>query len=295
MFIGDAWFRQDENEMDYTSQTEDNTSMEEVDSSPNDLKIDFEAESSEDAPTSKASSDDEALLENTPLLPTYTGLCRLLLAQAFPTRKAVLSVSEEEVLPYRAAVLKSLAKLLKSLDESVDGSGNAQKKRSFEYLSTKLAPIFDTETDIGEGKGSVDEPPLIVSKAIDCFAACFWDDFGSDEGSEFRHSNIFELSKIFLRCTSQEQPWTIREAALHGCARLVSKSHTSSLQHHATISTLVDCASQALKDRKFWKVRCVTSVFCRKLCYCLDIILVSVLTFFQFERSGLQHWSCSLL
>ena len=62
---------------------------------------------------------DENAINDT-MLPqvSFIGLCRLLMVQAFPTSRATFSVSEDEVLPYRASVLQSLTDLLNNLESS---------------------------------------------------------------------------------------------------------------------------------------------------------------------------------
>jgi hypothetical protein len=266
LFIGDAWFGRSQNEVDFEegrqtiessedSMDVDNTDMDIDKESSNETTIHFEEDTlldDENPPT--ATIDDAARVEEKSLILTYTGLCRLLLIQAFPTARALLSVSEDEVLPYRATVLQSLTDLLKCLHDSV--ASNAQKKYIFQLLSGKLISVFDTQDTLNDGKTAAGEPPLIVARSIDCFAACFWKGFGGDESVNPEHSNTLGLSKKFLRNCGQEQPaWTVREAAALGCASLASNSHSFSLRKHEVISTMVDCVSQALRDRKFWKVR----------------------------------------
>ena len=62
-------------------------------------------------------------------VPTFLGICRMLLAHAFPKQRSTLSVHEEEVLPYRASVLKALSALLESINVSMHLS-RAMNKRN---------------------------------------------------------------------------------------------------------------------------------------------------------------------
>ena len=197
-------------------------------------------------------SDDKISVDNQEQVPTFVGLCRMFLAQAFPAKRSTSSVKEEEVLPYRAASLKALADLLNSIDKSIHGS--KQKAIVFTFVTQNLAPMFDPLPEASEA--SKEESPLVVSRALDCFGACFWEGFGSpDEIENNDGRNVLLLAQIFVRLSVVERPWTVKTSALHACARLISKADSTSLEDHATISAFVTCASQALKDRKFWKVR----------------------------------------
>ena len=199
-------------------------------------------------------TDDIDIADVKELVPTYIGLCRLFLVQAFPSKRSVLSVKEEEVLPYRAAVLKALSQLLGSIDSASNGSDF--KKAAFDFVASRLTPLFDRGED---EDGTKEESPLIVSRAIDCVAACLWDDFGAHKevslATTENYRSVLELSKSFQRCSAVKRPWTVKTSSLTACARLVSKAAPMSLRDYATISTVVECGSLALKDRKFWKVR----------------------------------------
>ena len=111
-----------------------------------------------------------------------------------------------------------------------------------------MTPIFDPVDDtFPSGK---EESPLIVSRAVDCFAACFWEGFGA-EHSGVRYNSVLVLAQIFAQLSAVECPWTVKTSSLlQGCARLVSKVVPNSLKDHTTIATIVECASLALKDRK---------------------------------------------
>lgn len=209
----------------------------------------------EEAETSglESAAEDVDMPEARKLVPTYVGICRMFLVQAFPTARSTMSVKEEEVLPYRSSALNALRLVLESLDATVHEL--EQKKIVFAFLASRLLPLFtDNESDDSEQK---EESPLIVSKAIDCFAASFWKDFdGSSEGSPNNtHVKVPELIKIFEQCSIVERPWTIKSSALMACARLVSKANSNFLRDYGTIASVVECASLAMKDRKFWKVR----------------------------------------
>jgi proteasome component ECM29 len=265
LFVNDRRFKE-EVEKDLPEEATQYAEMDmDVDEDPNaqdplDFEDDGLGDEKAEASGTELSTEEMDTTDVKELIPTFIGLCRLFLVQAFPSTRSVLSVKEEEVLPYRAAVLKMLTQLLGSID--VSSHGIEQKKIAFDFVASRLTPLFEKVEDEEESK---EESPLIVSRAIDCFAACFWEDFGDqtqmDESSSSssavteKYSNILELSKSFQRCSAVERPWTIKTSSLNACARLVSKAAPSSLRDYATVSAVVECAALALKDRKFWKVR----------------------------------------
>jgi proteasome component ECM29 len=200
----------------------------------------------------ESSSEDKRMGETLEPVPTFIGICRMFLVQAFPTKRNILSVKEEEVLPYRAASLKALADLLDSIDKSTHGS--KQKAIAFTFVTTKLAPLFDNSHEASDN--AKEESPLVVSRALDCFGACFWEGIGSAGGSASnKYTNVLVLVQIFEKLSVVELPWTVKMSALNACARLIVNADATSLEDHSTVSAVVNCASQALKDRKFWKVR----------------------------------------
>ena len=184
---------------------------------------------------------------------TYIGLCRALLRQAFPTSRAVLSVAEEEVLPFRAVVLKSLADLLKVLDGKVSENSNALREKIFIYASSVLIPVIDASNGTEqEAKKKKKEAPLLVARSVDALSSCFW--IGMDCQQEGISNQ--QLLKLFEKNGGKEQvAWTVREAAAMGGAKLALNSTPSFFREHETVPAFVKCVSQALEDRKFWKVR----------------------------------------
>jgi hypothetical protein len=257
LFVGDSWFRLDPN----TLEVEDNLAKEEP---PNSMKPTFQdgLVDSDNEADAIVDCNHEPLLGSEMSVLTYLGLCRLLVIQAFPTARALLSVSEEEMLPYRATVLQSLGDLLKALDDSV--TSTKQKQEVCKMISFKLVSVFNLGDSLEGGESPIKEPPLIVARSLECVSACFWDGIGL-QCSFTPHVNTLELSKIFHHlCGQQKQPaWTVREAAALGCANLATKCHSSFIRKHEAVSIFVDCVAQALKDRKFWKVRYVEMVWKR--------------------------------
>lgn len=172
----------------------------------------------------------------------FIGLCRLLIFQSFPTAKAKLSVSEDDVLPYRAGVLQSLSDLLNSLDsnEKMDDL----KRKIYVTISVALVPIFSS------GEKIFEEPPLLVARAIDSIAACLWCDVGSD----IKTLDVSSIASDLKGCMSHPA-WTVRESVCLFFSRLALKSHQSGLIRHEMLSNMIFCVAKALDDRKFWRVR----------------------------------------
>jgi len=199
-----------------------------------------------------ASVEDVLARDSQVQVPTFVGICRLFLGQAFPSKKSISSVQDEAVLPYRASSLKALADLLDSIDKSIHAS--QQKKIVFPFVIQSLVPLFENSPPANDN--AKEESPLFISRALDCFGACFWEGFGSpDAGEDNQYRSVMVLAQIFVQLSVVERPWTVKTSALNACARLISKADASSLNDHVTLTALVNCATQALSDRKFWKVR----------------------------------------
>jgi proteasome component ECM29 len=190
--------------------------------------------------TSDGSASDEVLVV------LVVGLCRLLLVQAFPGDGALRAVAEEEVLPYRSDVLQSFERLLKSLPDDI--SGIPLRERIFSFVAPRLSVVFSNY--------STNESPLIVARTVDCFAGSFWSHMRFEKDGESALDSV-ELSLLFLHHVdfSKQPAWTVREAAAKASGRIVQCANIATLRHGKFVSSFVDVASVALKDRKFWKVR----------------------------------------
>jgi proteasome component ECM29 len=258
LFVGDAWFIDDLEGLSDEDVQIDGRSGEviEVDEGSDEVKMDFdECDKLLETENQASTIEDGGVEEEMSRIATFTGLCRILLNQGFPSSaKALLSVAEDEVLPYRAVALQAFKELVDSLGES--SQSTSQKQMVFQLLSPKLISVFDTDQKFQLEKLSKEEPPLVVARAIDCLAACFWDGIG-DATHDIPTANILKLTELLEACGGAGQgAWTVREAAAAGCESLARRSHSDGLINpHATFSTLVNCVSQAQKDRKFWRVR----------------------------------------
>ncbi|KAL3920917.1 MAG: hypothetical protein SGILL_003022 [Bacillariaceae sp.] len=217
LFGGDKWFEKDESgdeeEMEIETDTDDNVKS--VDRGPSDL--------------------DSQL--------SVTGLCRLLLGQSFPSKAALRSITDEEVLPFRSNVLQALETVAKALPR------DDMKKSVFSFSALRLMEVFQNlETK---------ESPLIVARSLSCFAAMFWSSMsfqGSDKG-EFLDSA--KLLSIFMYHVDYEKQsaWTVREAAAKAASKCALCADHTTLQSRHFISKMIDIAALGVKDRKFWKVR----------------------------------------
>ena len=177
-----------------------------------------------------------------------TVLCRVLLLQAIPEREASSTgFTSEETLPYGAASLQGFAQVLNSLVQ--DGArGRESVKKVFTITSKAILEIVDREKVMVSETRS-EQPPLIVARAIDALAASLWSGFGVNDGAA-------DLVSVFRSAGGAKQPaWTVREAAANAASILALRCHENVLRKHETLSILLDCTKQAVKDRKFWKVR----------------------------------------
>jgi hypothetical protein len=67
-------------------------------------------------------------------------------------------------------------------------------------------------------------------------------------------SELSQTFKFHVDLTKQSA-WTVREAAAKGASKLAQCADFETLKGRQAVSTLVDIAAIALKDRRFWKVR----------------------------------------
>ena len=255
LFIGDGWFAADSNtEMDDAEGQSQENEIEgmNIDDDTTEMAIDFEEGDTLLEGENQAEDEHEGDGSSHGVV-TFTGLCLCLVNQAFPSsERSWLSVSESEVLPYRAEVLKALKELL---DSTTNG---AQKQEIFQSVFPKLISVFDADGRFHfEKSDKGEEPPLIVARSIDCLGSCLWDGIGEKESTpESPTVDALELIRVLQASGGSGQAaWTVRESAALCTLLLVKHLHTDALRHHGIISAVVECASQAMKDRKFWRVR----------------------------------------
>lgn len=252
---GDSWFEKNDiniepqdNNMDVdTEPSGSNTDSDEVkkDTTLNVTEDDDENSENEE-------NDDECDMGVSTSQPiTFSGLCRLLLEQGVkPTPLTSGNFYSNDTLPYRAASLVALSKLLKKCTDT----------RMLEYLYKKMAvsliSTFDLEMfqhDDDSQKYKVAPSPIIVG-SIDCLGSLIW------QGIQYDGKNIFtqvhSLVKLFLRnCGESQASWTIREASAVATSKLVSNADVLELQKVDVVNSLVLCSSFCADDRKFSQVR----------------------------------------
>jgi len=198
---------------------------------------------------------DEGNCKYTPVV--FTGLCRALLQQSI-TRDSPLVIESQDALPFRAACLDGLSELLLSVEQPAEDRAydNSYSKRVYHMLAPQLI------TQITDSFVLNSHSPLLISGFIKCLSSAMWEGMGHADADVSNatviHSfeSISMLSELLLeKCGKQQPAWTVREESALACANLCCKAISSSLRKHETLSTLLDCAAHALKDKKIWRVR----------------------------------------
>ena len=186
-----------------------------------------------------------------------SGLCKILLDEALPKGAKLSSLSSaEEILPYKASALQGLSDILTRLSANEShGQVQEEKRRIYRFIAPVLLPVIDSNYALSTDntKSPAAQPPLIIARSLDCMASAMWMGFGAD-GGDTSDDGLY-MAKVFLTSATQQSAWTVREAAVHGTAKLANSCDVSVLRRHETISVLLDCSSRATQDRKFWRVR----------------------------------------
>jgi hypothetical protein len=186
---------------------------------------------------------------------SFMGISRFLLEQALPpTRKMLETNSQDEALPYRAAALQGLEDLMKTLQSSRREGSFILLKALYSNSISRLLAVIDSESIVIETVEFVkDEAPLIVARALSCLAASIFEGIGS---SELAEQNALLLARILQNAGGAKQgAWTVREAAASCASNLARLCNSQSLRRHELPAVFLECAKNALKDRKFWRVR----------------------------------------
>jgi hypothetical protein len=259
LFVGDKYFEkyfQKEEEEEGTS-SDEKEEIEEEDETDTETQIDFSEGDKILDGTNADSVQDAVVVEPDSTTVSFHGLCRVMLNQGLPpvARKSD-ALSQDEVLPFKAAALEGLADLLKVVKTADYESGQAVEllREMYTLVGYRLLTVVDTEklliteSDFMEG-----QPPLIVSRSIQSLGAAIWNGFGaSDEPLQ----NVLLMAKVFQNAGGAKQgAWTVRESALLAASDLAVASQVESLRKHELLALLVDFSASALKDRKFWRVR----------------------------------------
>ena len=269
LFEGDGWFtndavpidddddddNEDSNHPDNDDAQKDNKGGDNVDSdgTNNDSMVDTDMEDgTEDTSNGVNHQKRTERAEQQEQRPVaFAGLCKALLSIGVSKLASAQKFGSEELLPFQAGAFEGIASLLKSLRPETH---NEQIKRVHGLVYEKLLIIVDnTGCQTTGSPGDKGPPPLVVAKAVDTLAASIWNGYGEDNEHE-----VTDLAKIFAQIGGRTQPaWTVREASNHAAATLVSRCHDKVLRGYGFVTILLDCTKQALKDRKFWRVRYV--------------------------------------
>jgi proteasome component ECM29 len=171
------------------------------------------------------------------------GLCRLFLVQSFPSKAALQSIVDEEVLPFRSKVLHAFESLVKAL------AATNMKKSIFSFSAPQLVEVV--------GDLNTRESPLIVARSLSCFAATFWSNMSFEGSGPEDHSDSARLLPIFVYHVDygKQSAWTVREAAAKAAAQCAFCADSATLRSRQFVSKLIDIAALGVKDKKFWKVR----------------------------------------
>lgn len=263
LFSGDQWFKKcpetQDSESDAAADEEKlsaNSARDEEDvTQDSNLNLkDCDALVGDETSPSGVEEDVDGSEDEEPEFLTFAGLSRGLLEQGISTSS---SVSCDETLPYRAAALQGLADLLTGIES--DEVEYLQLQSLYRMIAPSLVSVIDTGHHYGRPKeSSKAEPPLIVAKSINCLAAAMWIGIGKsyDRNDRSQFECTSDLTKMFSLTGGEKQPaWTVRESSILAAANLVAKCDPQTLQKYDTVSTLLACATYALKDRKFSRVR----------------------------------------
>lgn len=252
LFEGDNWFKSSEqsnpNGEDAGNSEHEQSDQVPIESADEDSTLDMSGEQDFEDDTDQQVSSDELVETTTECAQSVTlvGLCRILAEQGLRS-----GGSTEGRLPYRVAAFTALSVLLKSIvpDESSKHYTSIVEHQSFVY-NVITPSLFNFV--LGESSGNEKPAPILVARALECLASSMYNGVGT--GSE--HNDAIVLLKFFSLSTGNTQPaWTVRQTAALAASSLISKTSLNIVRRNDTIITVLECSSQALKDKKFWKVR----------------------------------------
>lgn len=261
LFVGDGWFGQKHVDGEAIESTQDapskgailETEMEAED------QIDFEEcdtlEENEEPSGDEEGSTEETMQSEAKIL-VFAGFVSFLMEQAMPTVVSTNLSDSEEFLPYRVAGFKGLRDILASLPGS-NSQAIRLKRDLYWTLAPRLLSLCVVENHSNANSKS-EVPPVISARALDCLAACCWEDMGSKNDEMDKHGvpGMLELAKLIKATGGEKQSaWAVREATRLCLGNLAANCHLCVLRNQTFVSVVVDSANDALKDKKFWKVR----------------------------------------
>jgi hypothetical protein len=256
LFEGDLWFKSSNHHVEELDDQEANF---------NDNKCGDVKKGSDDDETDKAldladepnfDEDDSPGFDNVIAMHdtrslTFCGFCRLLCDQGL---RIGTNEFTEGVLPYKSAVLGSLSSFLRTIVVTKNSSNYNEVLGHQQLVYNMLAPSLYSFASNSQENGGSSLPPLLIAKSLECLASAFFDEVGDVPDSDC--TNSLAMLKFFADCSGVKQPaWSVRQSAVLAASSLVSKMSSNILGKNDAITTILDCSSHALKDRKFWKVR----------------------------------------
>eukprot|EP00804_Cyclotella_cryptica_P020845 CCRYP_011471-RA/>CCRYP_011471-RA protein AED:0.17 eAED:0.17 QI:1356/1/1/1/1/1/5/334/2365 len=256
LFEGDLWFKSSYNNEEELDELEANYDDEKYVDDTKDSNDDTNARALDLTDERNFDEDDAPSEENVIAMQdfrslTFCGFCRLLCDQGL---RIGTNEFTEGVLPYKSAVLGGLSNFLRTLVATRGSSNYIDVIRHQRLVYGMLAPGLYSFASNSQGKEGNGLPPLLVAKSLECLASAFFDEVGDAPHSDY--SNPLTMLKFFADCSGVKQPaWSVRQSAVLAASSLVSKMSSNCLGKNDAITTVIDCSSHALKDRKFWKVR----------------------------------------
>ncbi|KAL9182267.1 hypothetical protein ACHAXT_012919 [Thalassiosira profunda] len=259
LFRGDGWFEHHSSVSDETEEPIDG-----ADESPQVLsetdERNVEDDSALDLSAEKDLGDDEQLNESAesdveespldgPLV--FSGFCRVLAEQALRTGS---NNATEGVVPYKAAALSGLAALLNSVAPSKDCQEHDAIVRHQRFIYDLIAPSLFSFIEESQSSNDSLVPPLLIARALECLASAFYEGIGASAGND-AHTDAVQLLKFFSLSTTKQPAWTVRQMSALAASSLIAKMPSEILRKNEVITTVLECSTHALKDKKFWRVR----------------------------------------
>jgi proteasome component ECM29 len=177
---------------------------------------------------------------------TFAGFCRVLCDQGLRTNS---NETVDGILPYKAAALGGLSSLLQSLCPSAESSSQqavvSQQRAVYQLLVPRLFAFV-------KEKGAKPPPPLLIAKSLESLASAMYNGVGNNPSSDY--DNALVLLR-FLSTETDQAAWTVRQTSALAAASLVANMASTVLRKNDVITTVLECASKSLNDRKFWRVR----------------------------------------
>ena len=253
LFVGDSWFKTfgggaEQVDEDQRPECDEEEQMNAEDDIPdNDDAFDLKDEAifyDEEEVTSNDTSEGTSKIKSI----SYVGFCKLLCNEGLRASKQFA----EGVLPYKSAVFGSLSSFLRTIIVPEDSENRktviCQQRLVYEILAPR---IYDF---VSGSRTETQAPPLLVAKALECWASAFYQGVGDQNGPDYANSLV--MLTFFADCSGAKQPaWSVRENGLLAASSLVSKMPSCNLRKNNAITTILDCSSHSLNDKKFWKVR----------------------------------------